>query len=209
MSDTTPHGQAQPVGILLAAGVGSRFDPTGAQNKLLARLPHGEYRGKPVAFAAAAHLRVALPRVVAVVRPRSDELIEHLSRAGCEIVVSGDAVRGMGASLAAAIQALRAGAAPDDATCTGCVVALADMPWILPATITAVAAAVDSAAAIVAPAYRHKRGHPVGFGAAYLDTLSTLDGDEGARRLLTGNTLKLIATEDAGVLRDVDTRADL
>jgi molybdenum cofactor cytidylyltransferase len=209
MTNSTTREQPAPAGILLAAGIGSRFDPTGAQNKLLARLAHGEHRGEPIAFAAAAHLCEVLPRVVAIVRPGSDELAAHLSRAGCEIVVSDDAVRGMGASLATAVNALRAAAARDDTALAGCVVALADMPWILPATIASVASAIDRATAIVAPSYRSKRGHPVGFGAAHLDALSTLDGDEGARRLLAGNAVTLIDTDDAGVLRDIDTRADL
>ena len=51
------------VGVLLAAGRGSRFDPAGVANKLLATLPDGT----PVAVQAARHLRQALGDVVAVV----------------------------------------------------------------------------------------------------------------------------------------------
>jgi molybdenum cofactor cytidylyltransferase len=205
----TPHRLPAPVGILLAAGVGSRFDPTGTQNKLLAPLPHGVYRGEPVAFAAAARLREVLPRVIAVVRPRSKTLCAHLERAGCEIVVCEDAVRGMGASLAAAAGALQATATTGGETRTGCVVALADMPWLQPVTIASVAAAIDNPTAIAAPSFHGKRGHPVGFGAGHLAALAALDGDEGARRLLASHEIKLINTDDAGAVRDVDTPEDL
>jgi molybdenum cofactor cytidylyltransferase len=49
-------------GILLAAGYGSRFDPSGLHNKLLATLPDGT----PVAFQSARRLLSAVSRVVAV-----------------------------------------------------------------------------------------------------------------------------------------------
>lgn len=51
-----------PVGILLAAGRGRRFDPSGTRNKLLQPLPNGE----PVAVASARALLAVLPKVIAV-----------------------------------------------------------------------------------------------------------------------------------------------
>ncbi|MGD7193671.1 NTP transferase domain-containing protein, partial [Ralstonia pseudosolanacearum] len=57
------------VGVLLAAGRGSRFDPDGTVNKLLAALPDGT----PVAVQAARHLRAVLDDVVAVVL----DVLEH------------------------------------------------------------------------------------------------------------------------------------
>lgn len=54
-----------PVGILLAAGRGRRFDPSGERNKLLQALPGGE----PVVVASAHALLAVLPRVIAVVPP--------------------------------------------------------------------------------------------------------------------------------------------
>jgi len=52
-------------GVLLAAGFGSRFDPQGQHNKLLARMPDGT----PVAHESAHRLLQVVTRVVAVVRP--------------------------------------------------------------------------------------------------------------------------------------------
>jgi len=184
-------------GVLLAAGYGSRFDPDGLHNKLLARLPDGT----PVAHEAAHRLLLVVPRVIAVVRPGSDPLARVLNDAGCDVVFSKDAERGMGASLAAGV------AASDDAE--SWIVALADMPRIAVATIEAVARTLDSGASIVAPYYRGQRGHPAGFGPAHRDALLALDGDTGARALFALHAVTQLDLDDAGVLTDVDTPDDL
>jgi molybdenum cofactor cytidylyltransferase len=184
-------------GILLAAGVGSRFDPQGLQNKLLARLPDGT----PVAHEAAHRLLLVVPHVLAVVRPGAEALARLLNDAGCDVAFAPAAERGMGASLAAGIQA------SEDAE--GWIVALADMPRIQVATIEAVARALDGGAPIVAPFYKGQRGHPVGFSAEHRDALLALDGDSGARALLTSQRVMRLDVDDDGILRDVDTPADL
>jgi molybdenum cofactor cytidylyltransferase len=107
----------------------------------------------------------------------------------------------MGASLAWGVRAAPAAA--------GWVIALADMPWVRSQTIAAIVAALRAGAPIAAPECRGRRGHPVGFAAAYYPQLSVLSGDEGAKRLLGEQSVVLVATDDEGVLRDVDTRADL
>lgn len=197
-----------PVGILLAAGLGSRFDPAGVRNKLTEPLPAGPMRGLPVAFAAARRLRAALPRVIAVVRPgtaHADTLGKLLAEAGCEVLLSAESERGMGAALAAAVRASH------DAR--GWLVALADMPAIAPATMLEIAEAVIAPDAgsdvIVAPRHDGVRGHPVGFGAAHGPALVALDGDEGARALLRDHPVQYLDTLDAGVVRDIDTPLDL
>jgi molybdenum cofactor cytidylyltransferase len=184
-------------GLLLAAGRGTRFDPLGQQNKLLAPLADGT----PVARAAAHTMLTVLPRVVAVVRPGAEALAHLLNEAGCEVVFAIDAERGMGASLAAGVHA--------SADADGWVVALADMPWILPATVEAVARKLGAGAPIVAPVYEGRRGHPVGFGAVHGEALAALDGDTGARALLASPGLTTIAVDDPGVLADIDTPEDL
>jgi molybdenum cofactor cytidylyltransferase len=184
-------------GLLLAAGRGSRFDPTGQHNKLLAPLPDGT----PVARAAAHRLLMSVPRVVAVVRPGAEALAHVLNDAGCDVVFSIDAERGMGASLAAGVHA--------SADSEGWIVALADMPWVAPETIEAVARRLDQGASIVVPVYRGRRGHPVGFGALHGPALAALGGDVGARALLASPDLTTIEVDDAGVLADIDTPGDL
>ncbi|MCL4799694.1 MAG: nucleotidyltransferase family protein, partial [Burkholderiales bacterium] len=58
---------------------------------------------------------------------------------------------------------------------------------------------------------RGERGHPVGFAARYGAELAALAGDAGAREILRRDRglVELIEVDDPGVLRDVDTRADL
>ncbi|HEY3596275.1 MAG TPA: nucleotidyltransferase family protein [Paraburkholderia sp.] len=184
-------------GVLLAAGYGSRFDPDGIHNKLLARLPDG----MPVAHEAAHRLLRIVPHVLAVVRPGSDALARVLNDAGCDVVFSADAQRGMGASLAAGI------AACDDVE--SWIVTLADMPRIAVETIEAVARTLDGGASIVAPYFHGQRGHPVGFGLAHRDALLALDGDAGARALFALHAVTRLDVEDPGVLSDIDTPDDL
>ena len=190
------------VGILLAAGAGARFG--GA--KLLAPLPaasHGVSAGTPIGVAAAMHLMAALNDVVAVVRPRDHVLESALTNTGARVVVCDHADEGMGVSLACGV---REGGIAD-----GWVIALADMPWIAPDSISAVANAIRSGAEIAAASYRGERGHPVGFGKSYFRALTALTGDEGARGIVAARkwVLKEVDVADPGVMRDVDHPMDL
>ncbi len=157
----------------------------------------------PVAVAALANLRAAVPQVIAVVRPGVPALENCLSEAGATVIVCADADEGMGASLATAV------AASGDVA--GWVIALADMPYIRSETIGKIAASLAAGAAIVAPAYRGERGHPVGLSARFRAPLEALRGDEGARAVLRKNAslVELIEVDDPGVCRDIDTPDDL
>ena len=187
--------KANICGVLLAAGASKRF----GSDKLM----HPLARGVPVAVAALANLRAAIPHVIAVVRPGVPALENVLSEAGATVILCTNADEGMGASLAAAVSA--------SGEVAGWVVALADMPYIQPQTITKIAATLAAGAAIVAPAYRGERGHPVGLSARFRLQLQALHGDAGARALLEEHAalVKLIEVDDPGVRRDIDTPADL
>ena len=190
-------GATAPVGILLAAGRGSRFDPTGQRNKLLQVLPDG----RPVALASAQALLAVLPRVLAVVPDASPELAFTLQSAGCEVLACPDARLGMGHTLAAGVAAT--------ADAGGWIVALADMPFVQPSTIQRLVQALEQGERIVAPAWQGQRGHPVGFSAHYCGALLALRGDEGARALLRSDPPLLLEVGDPGVVRDIDTPIDL
>lgn len=185
------------VGILLAAGSGKRFDPSGMEDKLRQSLPEGH----SVAAAAAINLLAAVGNVVAVVRPGACALAEELAALGCEVAVCDDAADGMASSLVHALSMTR------DAS--GWVIALADMPRVQPHTITALMDAVRAGAEIAAPSYHGLRGNPVAFGPAHLPNMLRLTGDEGARRLLQTYFVTEIMVEDPGVRLDIDTVADL
>jgi molybdenum cofactor cytidylyltransferase len=183
------------VGVLLAAGSGSRF----GSDKLLH--PLGD--ATPLCLAAARRLRPACDRVLAVVRPGSERLAELLAAEGFELVVSAASVDGMGHSLAAGIRAA--------ADAAGWVVALADMPYIDSTSYRHVANALRAGGSIVIPEYEGRRGHPVGFAKQWGDRLSALTGDEGARRIVTDFPEAVVhcAVNDSGIVRDVDRLADL
>ena len=180
--------------MLLAAGRGERF----GAHKLLAPLPDGT----AVAVAAARNLIDALPDSVAVLRPGDEILASLLAAEGLRIVVNPNADGGMGTSLACGVTA---------ADADGWVIALADMPAIQPATISAVAAALAAGAALAAPVYRGQRGHPTGFARRFRAALTALGGDRGGRDILAQHAqeLRLIEVNDAGVLVDIDHDADI
>ena len=186
-------------GILLAAGRGRRFDPAGQRNKLLQRLPGGEL----VVAASARTLLAVFPRVVAVAPPDDGGVGDVLRQLGCEVTACPDADGGMGLSLAHAIRHSL------DAPGQGWLVALGDMPFVAPATLQALAAAIEEGAAIAAPLFEGRRGNPVAFGARHRDDLLALDGDQGARRLLAGSPVAAIDVPDPGILRDIDSPSDL
>jgi molybdenum cofactor cytidylyltransferase len=187
-----------PVGILLAAGRGKRFDPSGARNKLLERLPGGD----PVAVASARKLLSILPKVIAVVRPEDGGVAAALRALGCQVTTCPDADSGMAASLVHAVSASLPN--PD-----GWLVALADMPFVQPQTIQALTDALAAGAGIAVPVTAGRRGNPVAFGAAHLAALLALEGDQGARSLLKSCPVTQVEVNDPGIFRDIDKPADL
>lgn len=109
----------------------------------------------------------------------------------------------MGASLSCGVRASH------DAN--GWVIALADMPFILPSTIAAVVQALREGAPIAAPMCQGKRGHPIGFSRQYYGELVALSGDTGARDIVNRDCSRvmLLPVDDPGIHRDVDTPQDL
>lgn len=183
------------VGILLAAGESSRF----GSRKLLHPLADGVCIGAH----SAQNLRAAVDKAIAVVAPGDRALQELLTGAGMEICTCPRANEGMGASLACGVQASAAAA--------GWIIALADMPFVHPQTVAALAQALRGGAAIAAPVYQGQRGNPVGFSREYYPALAALAGDVGAKGMLKRDNARVIwvPVADPGVLRDIDTPHDL
>lgn len=189
-----------PVGLLLAAGLGTRFDPSGERLKLLQPAARGPYSGRPLAWAAAQPLLATLGRVIAVVRPvdhpHQRELHALLADAGCQLAICPSAADGMGASIACGVNA--------SADAAAWVIALADMPDIASTTVAAVIAALREHDC-VAPCFNGHRGHPIVFSAACRTELLALKGDMGARSILQRHAPHRIDVDDPGILFDVDT----
>ena len=187
------------IGILLAAGFSRRF---GSQHKLLQVLHDKEI----IAVHAARNLLAALPVAIAVVREDQSELAAKLRQTGIIVIHCPAQKTDMADSLIAAVQT----AAEFSAAADGYVIALADMPFIQPNTISKVANAIQSGAKIAMPSYQGKRGHPVGFAAKFYPELIQLSGDQGASAIIQRHAalLTVIETEDAGVIADIDTQED-
>lgn len=183
--------------IVLAAGYGSRF----GGNKQLARLPGGAL----LLEQTMGRLRQVTDNIVLVTRK---ELIGPLSEAlpdleRVRIIPSPAADRGMGHSLSSGIAAL-------DPACEGCLICLGDMPWVTPATYRRLLRALRSDG-ILLPSFKGRTGHPVGFGRQFFDELLQCHGDQGARRVIRQHPAACVTlpVDDAGILLDVDTTADL
>jgi molybdenum cofactor cytidylyltransferase len=110
------------------------------------------------------------------------------------------AARGMGSSIAAGV------AASSDAP--GWLIVPGDMPLLQSSTLRSVAVKLMQDPIVFAQ-YKGQRGHPVGFSSELYSELMSLEGDEGARRLLARFAAEPVVVNDPGVLVDVDTEADL
>ncbi len=184
----------RPTIVVLAAGQGRRF--LGPQHKLQQPL-----RGSSVLATTLSHaIQTRLPVVVITTAGLAPLVAEQLAGRDTIVVSDAEARRGMGHTIATAVA--------ERATAPGWLVLPADMPLVRPATLLAVAAALEHHPAAYAQ-YRGRRGHPVGFAAELYSELVLLKGDEGARRLIARYPSFAADVDDPGVLIDVDTEADL
>ena len=191
-----------PAVIVLAAGKGSRF--SGVEHKLAQPLGPSTVLGSTLRHAIETHL----PVVVVTTEPLAD--LARRSVAARDVVVLPEvgssasnaalATLGMGYSIAAGV-----GARPD---ARGWLILPGDMPLVRPASMLAVARQLDHHPVVYAQ-HKGRRGHPVAFSAELYSELTALSGDEGARRLIARYPAMGVELDDAGVLVDVDTQADL
>lgn len=181
----------EPVGVVLAAGRGTRFGAT----KQLALLD-----GRPLVAHAAATLAAAgLP--VLVVVGHDGDAVAAAARAevpDARIVDNPDHRDGIATSLARAARA---------AGRRTLVVVLADQPGIRPDDVTAVVAALASGATAARVQHADGPGHPVGLSAALHDRLVGLTGRQGRRLLDALDAVPV--TVDHPRPADIDTREDL
>lgn len=181
------------IGLLLAAGFSRRF---GQLDKLNQALPSGER----MALAAAKNLIQALPQSIAVVKYDDIELAANFKKLGLQVVYCAPTANSMAESLVTGVRKVEA------LSSLGCVIALADMPFIQPATMTQVADALTPNG-IVIPIFEQQRGHPVAFAREYYPFLLETTGDNGAKAVVQrfADHIKLLPCDDVGILQDIDT----
>jgi len=184
--------------MVLAAGLSRRF---GDDNKLLEPL------GETTIIAATTQLLATAGAAPVLVVTGHDVDAIVAAVAGPEIRCHANPAfaDGMGTSIAAGVRALE-----DDAI-DGVLIALGDMPFVRPATIAALLGAFASTDDIIVPTRDGRRGHPVLFGRTHFTALAGCTGDIGARAVLEREAaaIKIVATSDDGVLRDIDRPEDL
>ena len=162
--------------IILAAGRGERFKASGAQvDKLNAPLAGLRVRDHVLRCVQAS----GLPWHIV-----EREHTQHLAQPG------------MGDSIACGVAAT-AGAG-------GWLILPADLPLVQPATLLAVAQAVQQHPVVV-PFYQGEKGHPVGFDRSCAAALQALRGDEGARSVVAQRGAWRLDVSDPGCVLDVDT----
>lgn len=181
--------------LVLAAGQSRRF----GADKRLARLADG----RTVLQASLANALEAFDRVSVVIR-EDDDLATLDLPAAVEPIRTPRAARGMGASLADGVMAIR------QYPCKAFAILLGDMPWI-PVVLMKRLASQAEADRILLPVHGNRTGHPVIFGHAFADALTRLDGDQGARAVLVehGGRCRRLEVGEPGVLRDVDHPEDV
>lgn len=197
-----PNSTARSIGLLLAAGSGRRFDAATPGRKLEQLID-----GQSVASRALRTLLESCDAVLLAARSMSAPIAQEAAATGVSVLVPEQSSLGMGHSLAA----LAAAVPQHFPRAETLVIALADMPWIAPATVRELINASQTDNVIVQPVFAGEKGHPVVFPAAYGPALAACAGDMGARDLLRQNAehLRPVAVNDSGVLRDIDTPADL
>ena len=200
---TRPQPRAVPVpekghriaGLVLAAGRSTRM---GGPNKLLE-----EINGKPLVRIVAEHALASRAKPVIVVTGHQRERVEH-ALAGLPVTFAHnpDFADGLSTSLKAGIKAV-----PADAD--GAIVTLGDMPQVTATLIDRLIAAFDPerGALVVIPTIEGKRGNPVLWARRFFSDLLAVEGDVGARHLISGyaEAVTEVPVEDAAALTDVDT----
>ena len=185
----------EPAVVVLAAGAGSRY--RGTRHKLSEKLGAESVLVRTLRNAIASEMPVVL-----VVSEALAGEARGLVAADDMVIVDARSQTswGMGDSIAAGVSI--------HASASGWLVLPGDMPFVRPASLRAVADALDQQPIAFAQ-HRGRRGHPVGFGAEMFSELVMLKGDEGARRLLARYPTAAVELDDPGVLFDIDTVDDL
>jgi CTP:molybdopterin cytidylyltransferase MocA len=179
-------------GLILAAGAGTRFGGT----KQLAPL-----RGRPLLeHAVQAMLGADLDRVVVVLGHEAQLIRSRVAFGAAELVVASEWATGQAASLRAGVRSVLGA----DAVA----ITLGDQPFITSSVITESLRQLDGYDAVRAM-YEGKPGHPVVFGRPVIEAVGSIEGDVGARDILSRFNVNRWDASSLASAVDVDTVAEL
>jgi molybdenum cofactor cytidylyltransferase len=199
---TRPQPRDEPVAaghsiaaVVLAAGRSTRM---GGPNKLLA-----EIGGRPLVRIAAEQALASRAKPVIVVTGHERERVEAaLKGLPVRLVHNPDFAQGLGSSVHTGIAAVPAQA-------DGAIVCLGDMPQVDAALIERLigAFAPEQGALAVVPTINGQRGNPVLWSRRFFPDLMAIEGDVGARHLISryGEAVVEVPVTGKGALVDVDT----
>jgi CTP:molybdopterin cytidylyltransferase MocA len=185
------------VAIVLAAGEGRRMGGP----KALLPFEGGTFLSRACGLLA----RPGIAGVVAVLGAEAERVRSSAGiPAGATLTVNERWREGMLTSIWAGLDAA-------EALCAEAVlVHPVDNPFVAPATIDAVVAAMASGAPIAVPSHAGRRGHPSGFARPCWPALRAAPLDGGARTVLAALSDRVVHVPAQGdCLVDVDTPGDL
>lgn len=177
---------AEIAGILLAAGLGTRFG---------GRKLEADLRGTPLGLHAAEVLAQTTGSLFAVISEASANLHGPLVALGYTVIDNDDPAAGLSRSLALGLTKAQTTGAQAALIC------LADMPWVTPKHLARVIGAYQQSGLAVASASGDRRSPPALFPRSDWPALMTLTGDQGARAYLNAAT-SVSASDD--ILFDID-----
>ena len=179
--------------IVLAAGKSTRFGRDKRQIK--------NAKGKALLQLTLESIPPIFRQRILVLHP-GDETLGANYEKNWQVIYAELAIHGMGCSIAAAITQVT--------DCAGALIALADMPLVMPETYSLLQQAAEPDRMVV-PFFEQQRGNPVMIGRQFFQELAELKGDSGARQLMQQypELVDRLDVTDPGVLRDIDTLAEL
>jgi len=197
--ERVPETGRRVAAVLLAAGRSTRM---GAVNKMLA-----EIGGKSLVRIAAEQAVASRAQPVIVVTGHERERVEiALKGLPVRLVHNPNFSEGLGTSLKAGITCV-----PQEADAA--IICLADMPQVDAALIDRLIAAFDPerGALVVVPSIDGRRGNPVVWSRRFFHDLMSIQGDVGARHLISNYAEAVVEVPVSGdaALTDVDTPESL
>lgn len=143
--------------------------------------------------------------IVLVLGHAADEIRRQVPTGGVRVILNPDYQQGMGNSLRAGLSALR----PD---CSGALIVLADQPFVQPRTLDQLIEYHGKyKPQILIPIYKGFRGNPVLLDCSVFPEVMQLTGDIGCRAIFGSHLegIHKLPVNDAGILLDIDSSADL